>query len=226
VRQRKASAWGVPVFALTVAFASYDLLMSVDPHWFSTIFGVYVFAGSAWSGAAATVLFALMLQRGGAARYAITTEHYHDLGKWIFAFTVFWAYIAFSQYMLIWYGNIPEETIWYQHRLEHGWQVHSGILLVAHFIIPFILLLPRGTKRSRWFLSVMAVWVLVLHWFDLHWLAMPALHEHGGIHWLDVTCWLGLSGVYASAVVYRLSRHSVIPQHDPRLARSLAFENI
>ena len=225
-RQRKVSAWGVVVFAVTTAFASYDFLMSLDPHWFSTIFGVYIFAGAFWAANAMVVLLARTVQAGGAARRSITADHYHDLGKWMFGFTVFWAYIAFSQYMLYWYGNIPEETLWYRHRLEHGWEVHSAILLVAHFIVPFLVLLPRSTKRIVPLLSVVAGFFLVMHWFDLHWLSMPVLHEHGGVHWLDVTSWLGLLGIYVAAVLYRLTRHSVVPQHDPRLARSIAFHNV
>lgn len=226
VRQRKVSAWGVVAFALTIAFASYDFVMSLDPHWFSTIFGVYAFAGAFWVANAMIVILARVIQRGGAARRVITIEHYHDLGKWMFAFTVFWAYIAFSQYMLYWYGNIPEETIWFRHRLEHGWENHSMILLVGHFILPFLILLPRATKRTLPLLTFMAAYVLAFHWFDLHWLSMPALHEHATIHWLDITAWLGLFGIYLSATIYRLSRHSVVPQHDPRLARSIAFENV
>ena len=226
VRQRRTSAWGVVAFALTIAFASYDLVMSVDPHWFSTIFGVYVFAGSFFVANAMIVILARVVQKGGAARRFITVEHYHDLGKWMFAFTVFWAYIAFSQYMLYWYGNIPEETLWYRHRLEHGWEIHSAILLGAHFILPFLVLLPRVTKRLLPLLTIMAGYFLVVHWFDIHWLVMPAFHEHAVVHWLDLTCWLGLFGVYLAAVLYRLTRHSVVPQHDPRLARSVAFHNV
>ena len=225
-RLRKVSAWGTLVFAVTTAFASYDLIMSLDPHWFSTIFGVYVFAGAFWVANAAIVLFARLLLRSGAARRTISMEHFHDLGKWMFAFSVFWAYIAFSQYMLYWYGNIPEETLWFRHRLEHGWQVHSAILLVGHFILPFVILLPRSTKRMLPVLTVMAVWFFIMQWFDVHWLAAPATRDHAGIHWLDVTCWLGLLGIYVAAAMYRLSRHSVVPQHDPRLAGSLAFENV
>ena len=109
--------------------------MSVDPHWFSTIFGVYIFAGSFLSALAMMILMLSMLQRtGGMLKGVVTIEHFQDLGKFMFGFTVFWAYIAFSQYMLYWYGNIPEETIWYRHRLEHGWQYHSAVLLVMHFI--------------------------------------------------------------------------------------------
>jgi len=255
-KQRKVSAWGIPVFAVTVAFASYDLLMSLDPHWFSTIFSVYFFAGCFWAAIALMIVtIASMQKNGDTLRGVVTTEHYHDLGKWLFAFTVFWAYIAFSQYMLIWYGNLPEETVWYRHRLENGWGWHSAMLLVGHFIVPFVVLLPRATKRILPVLSFMAVWALIMHWFDLHWISMPVYESlygggghaaetvqtvahagqaiaegtaHGGdagFHWLDFACWFGLFGVYIGAAIYRLTRHSVVPQNDPRLGLSLHFHN-
>lgn len=225
-KQRFTSAWGLAALAITTAFASYDFLMSTDPHWFSTIFGVYLFSGSFWVALAAMTIVGLLVQRVNfGLRGIVTTEHFHDLGKLMFGFTVFWAYIAFSQYMLIWYGNIPEETVWYRHRLEEGWEYHSLILLVFHFIAPFIILLPRATKRMRPVLAVMAVWFFVLHWFDLHWLVMPVLHHHAGFHWLDFAAWLGLFGIFAAAFMFRLGRHGLVPRNDPYLAESLHFQN-
>ena len=229
-RQRKVSAWGVPLFAVTTAFAGFDLLMSLDPHWFSTMFGVYFFAGAFVSALAMMTLASLMVQGpGGMLPGVVTKEHYQDLGKLLFGFTVFWTYIAFSQYMLIWYGNIPEETIWYRHRLEHGWQYHSAALLALHFIVPFIVLLPRGAKRTLPLLGFMCVWMLIMHWFDLHWIAMPVLDlakgGHAGFHWLDFTSWLGLFGVFFGLFMYRLSRHSLVPTNDPNLQKSLRFTN-
>lgn len=226
-KQRRVSAWGLAVLAVTTAFASYDLLMSLDPHWFSTIFGVYIFAGAFMSIHALIALVAILMQRTSPPfRTVVTAEHYQDLGKMMFGFVVFWAYIAFSQYMLIWYGNIPEETIWYQHRLAHGWQVHSAILLIVHFILPFLLLLPRFVKRRKDTMVVMALWLLIMQWFDIHWLAMPVLHpDDAGIRFLDIACWLGVFGVFAASFLYRLARHSLVPLHSPYLAKSLRFEN-
>lgn len=225
---RKVSAWGIPVFAVTLAFASYDLLMSLDPHWFSTIFGVYFFSGAFLSAVALITLISIVIQRygRGALDGVITMEHYHDLGKWMFAFVVFWAYIAFSQYMLIWYANLPEETLWFFHRAEHGWGSISVGLLFAHFILPFVILLPRGTKRNIPMLSIMAVWLLIMHWYDIFWLSLPVLREEAAFHWLDFTCWLGLFGLFVGLFFFRATRHSLIPQHDPYLGRSLRFENV
>ena len=226
VKQRRVSAIGLPLTALTTAFGSYDFLMSVDPHWFSTIFGVYFFAASFWTVHALIALIAILLQRGEGLKKIVTAEHYQDLGKMMFGFTVFWAYIAFSQYMLIWYGNLPEETIWYRHRLEHGWAAHSAVLLIAHFIIPFWVLVSRGAKRKKAILAVMAVWFLVMNWFDMHWLVMPVHSgDHASIHWLSLSCWLGLFGVVFGSVMFRLRRHSLVPQNDPYLSSSIAFTN-
>ena len=225
-QQRRVSAWGLPLLGVTTAFASYDFLMSLDPHWFSTIFGIYFFSGAFMSAFCVIALAAIGLQRGGMLDGAVTKEHYHDLGKLMFGFVVFWAYIAYSQYMLYWYGGIPEETIWFRHRMEHGWQTHSAILLIMHFVLPFVLLLPRFVKRSMTLLGIMAVWLLAMQWFDHHWLAMPVLYqEHATIHWLDITSWIGLCGIFFGCFAWRLSRHPLVPQHDPLLGRSLAFEN-
>ncbi|MFQ5568824.1 MAG: hypothetical protein ACE5G0_04065 [Rhodothermales bacterium] len=225
--QRRVSAWGLPLVAVTSAFASFDLLMSLDPHWFSTIFGVYFFGGAFLAALSFIALATILLHRGGMLHNIITKDHLQDLGKLMFGFVVFWAYIAFSQYMLYWYGSIPEETVWFRHRLEHGWEMYSAILLIFHFILPFAILLPRAPKRSIPLMSIMTVWLLVMHWFDLYWIAMPVLHaEHAtGIHWLDVTCWLGLFFLFIGVFVWRLSRHALVPQRDPLLAKSLRFEN-
>jgi uncharacterized membrane protein (DUF485 family) len=224
-KQRQVSAWGLPLTAVATAFASYDLLMSTYPHWFSTIFGIYFFSGSFLGAVCLISVISMSMQRGGMLKNVVTREHYHDLGKFTFGFVVFWAYIAFSQYMLIWYGGIPEETVWYNYRLEYGWGYHSAALLLGHFIIPFVLMLPRFVKRSRPILAFWSVWLLVMHWFDLHWIVAPVLHQYGGFHWLDFTCWLGLFGLIIGVVMYRLSRHALVPQNDPRLAASLRFEN-
>jgi len=224
LRQRKISAAGLVLLAVTTAFASYDFLMSLSPHWFSTIFGVYVF-GAAFSTAHALIaLVAILIQRRDGLTDVITREHYHDLGKMMFGFTIFWAYIAYSQYMLIWYGNLPEETIWYRVRLENGWEVHSAILLLFHFVVPFWVLLTQSSKRNRAIMAFMAVWFVVMNWFDMHWIAMPVLHpEQAGIQWPSLACFVGLSGIWLGVCLYRLSRHSLVAQNAPNLARSIAF---
>jgi hypothetical protein len=225
-RLQTLSAPALVVFGLTLSFASMDWIMSLDPHWYSTIFGVYFFAGSAVAIFAFLVLLALSLQRGGALRGVVSAEHYHDLGKLLFAFTVFWAYIAFSQFMLVWYANIPEETLWFAHRWHHGWEVVSVALAVGHFGLPFFFLMPRGVKRRRATLWLGATWMLAVHYLDLWWLVMPSLHREGPHpHLLDLATLLGVGGLFLATLALLMRRRSLVPVADPRLAESLAFEN-
>ncbi|MCB0717221.1 MAG: hypothetical protein KDD65_02175 [Bacteroidetes bacterium] len=222
-RQRKISAIGLAFTAVSTAFASYDFVMSTDPHWFSTIFGVYFFAASFWTAHAVIALAAVLLQKSNGLNGVVTEEHYHDLGKLMFGFTVFWTYIAFSQYMLIWYGNLPEETLWYRERLEHGWQTHSAILLLFHFVVPFWVLLARTVKRNGTLLAGVAIWFVLMDWFDMHWLIMPTHSPEAGISWITLAAGIGLLGIFFSAFMYRLNRHSLVPQNDPNIAKSIVF---
>ena len=231
---RRVSAWGIPLVAVTTGFAAFDLVMSLDPHWFSTIFGVYFFAGGFLAAIAAVTFMAIAYRQAGMLRMEINDEHYHDLGKYLFAFTVFWTYIAFSQYMLIWYGNLPEETVWFEHRLIHGWENVTYSLIWFHFILPFFILIPRFTKRILPVLAIMCVWLLVMHWIDLWWLIKPNLYvatgneayEHAAIYWTDITLWLGFVGIFAGATLWRASRHSITPYNDPYFNFSLRFQNV
>lgn len=214
------------LYAITTCVAAFDLLMSLDPHWFSTIFGVYYFSGGVVGFFAALAVLVILLQQTGRLRKAITPEHYHDLGKLIFAFTVFWAYIAFSQYMLIWYANLPEETGWILKRQTNGWEWVAWTLLFGHFIIPFAVLLPRFVKRTRRFLFLPAVWILLMHAVDLYWLVIPQISPKSAApHLVDLTCMLGIGGLYVAALAFRLRNRSLVPERDPRLPESLAFEN-
>jgi hypothetical protein len=225
-RLRKWSAPALIPLVLTQSLAGVDWLMSLDPHWYSTIFGVYVFAGAFMSAFAFLVLVCVGLQATGVLRNAITVEHYHDLGKMLFAFTVFWAYIGFSQFFLIWYGNIPEETLWYKHRLHGSWTAVSLLLAVGHFGIPFFFLMSRTIKRNKTTLAMGAAWMLLMHLVDVHWMVMPALHAEG-IHLtpLDITTFFAVGGAFVAAFGWLLRRHPLLPVGDPRLPESLTFEN-
>ncbi len=219
------AAPAVILFAVSLNFASFDLLMSIDPHWYSTIFGVYVFSGGALSFFALLSVVTALLQRTGRMR-GVTDDHWHDLGKLVFAFTVFWAYIAFCQYMLTWYANLPEETSWYAARQSGGWTSVTLLLLFGHFLVPFFLLLPRFVKRSPRLFGPVAAWVLLMHYADIYWLVMPKFSP-GRVpaHLLDVACLLGLGGFWLAAAAWRLRRVSLTPVRDPRLEESLSFEN-
>ncbi len=240
-KAERLSAPAVILFALTVTFAGFDLLMSLDPHWFSTIYGVYVFAGSMVGFLSVAILGVKFLQSRGVLRDVVTVEHFHDLGKLLFGFTMFWGYIAFSQFMLIWYANIPEETIWFEHRMSHGWGWVSLILLFGHFVIPFGGLLSRHVKRDARGLVFWAAWQLVMHLVDIYWLIMPALNlAHGKVgapgyapalhagfplHVLDVLAVVGFGALFVGLVMRSMRGVNLVPLKDPRLAEARGFHN-
>lgn len=223
---QKVAAPAMILFAITLTMGAVDYLMSLEPTWYSTIFGVYLFAGSALTCFATLPVLTYFLQRSGRIATVVSTEHYHDLGKLVFAFTIFWTYIAFSQYMLDWYANIPEETIWFARRQTGEWTAFSVFLLVGRFFAPFLVLITRITKRRPGVLVAGCVWVLFMQWIDLYYIVMPH-SSPGRVPWnlLDVTAFLGVGGVFVAALANRLGAKSLIPRRDPRLAESLAFEN-
>lgn len=182
LRLSRLAAPGLLLFALSITFAAFDWIMSIDPHWFSTIFGITYFSGGMMAFFAFTILMAKWLGKKGYLREAITVEHYHDLGKLLFTFVVFWTYTNFSQYMLIWYANLPEETRWFADRAEGGWGAIGTILVFGHFFIPFAFLLSRHIKRNTVALSLGAIFLLVIHCFDMQFLILPSLAGHGAGH--------------------------------------------
>ena len=225
-KMRRISAPGMILFAFTCTYAAFDWIMSLQPHWFSTIFGVWYFAAGLLASLAFINLFAQVLRRNGVLGEQITVEHYHDLGKLKFAFTIFWAYIAFSQFFLIWYANIPEETIFYLHRWEGSWQYVSLLLIYGHLMLPFLWLIPRFTKRSLPAMAFIGIWLLLMHWVDLYWNVFPNLHEHGfKLSWMDATTMIGIGGIFLWFMWLRLSANSLIPVKDPKLDKSLHFAN-
>jgi hypothetical protein len=226
-KMQAASAPSIFVAGLTLTFAAFDWLMSLDPKWYSTIFGVYIFAGGFWAALALLALVTLFLQGKGFLQKVSTVEHRHDIGKLLFGFTVFWAYIAFSQFFLIWYANIPEETIFFKHRWIGSWQDVSMLLLFGHFVIPFLWLLPRTVKRHKLGLGLMAAWCLVMHYVDMYWLVMPNLDHHGAhFTWIDLGGLLGPVGVGALAVSLRVAKGNLFPVGDPRLPEAVRLQNL
>lgn len=235
---------GIVLVGLTLTFASIDLLKSLDAHWFSSIFGVYYFAGSFMAFYALLAVILAGLQGRGILATAVTADHYHDIGKMMFGFVVFWAYIAYSQYMLIRYANIPEETIWFirhggstdpRHFAEHGaWSIVLLVLLFGHFVLPFFGLVSRHAKRRRVLLAGWAIWLLAMHWLDMVWLVRPELKIGKAlpapVNWVDIVClvglFIGIGGFYLAGLA-RLATadRPIIALRDPRLDESLAFEN-
>ncbi len=217
---------GVMVFSITMSFAAFDLLMSLAPHWYSTIFGVYYFGGSLVGAFSLLAVMVILFQKMGKFGTTVTSEHHQDLGKLIFAFTVFWAYIGFCQYFLIWYANMPEETIWFQVRQDGQWLTVTLILLFGHFFLPFLGLMSRHIKRNRSLLLVWAVWMLVMHWMDMYWLVMPTFSPGVVTFGLaDVLTFLGVGGWFMAGCLHFCCRHPLIPIGDPRLPEAIGFEN-
>ena len=209
-------------FGVSFTMASFDMLMSLDPHWFSTMFGIYCFAGLFYSTLAATCLLALFMRSNGKLNGIVNDNHLHDLGKFMFAFSVFWAYIAFSQFMLIWYANLPEETGYYIKRFHGGWMGVSVFLLVGKFFLPFFALLPRDSKRNPKILAAVGIFMLIAQWVDVLWMVQPEFYAEGprfGFTEMGVT--LGFLGVFGILVSRFLAKHNVLAIGDPRLEESV-----
>lgn len=220
-RNLRWSALWVVFYALSFTFAAIDLLMALEPHWYSTIFGVYVFAASFTATLAMLILFVVALREGGYLRAFVTAEHYHDLGKLLFAFCIFWAYIAFSQYMLIWYGNLPEETVYFLKRMGQGtWQVFGVMLPLFRFVLPFLLLLRRDAKRIPAVLVTASSIVLLGHYIDLAWIVLPAFAPSLRWGWQELTLFAGFLGTFLLLLTRLMLRVPAVAR-DPYLEESL-----
>jgi hypothetical protein len=224
-KMRARSGPFILIFALTVTFASFDWLMSLEPHWFSTIFGVYTFAGMVISSLSAITLTVVWLRaKGRLGNGVVTDDHLYSLGALLFAFTCFWAYIAFSQFMLIWYGNMPEETVYFQHRVEHGWLAVSLVLVVLRFVVPFFLLLSRPSKMNPRTLVAASILGLAGELVDLYWLIMPQYHTDGPrLSWQAPGPLLLLVGILLLYFARFLNRNKTLPEGDPLYKESLEF---
>jgi hypothetical protein len=225
-RLRLFAGPAIIVLALTQTLASVDWITSLTPHWYSTMFGVYFFAGSFVGFIALLSVVAAAARSAGLLDTVISAEHMQDVGKLLFGFTVFWTYIAFSQFFLMWYANLPEETIWYKARMEGSWLTVSLFLMAGHFAAPFFYLMGRAVKRRNSTLAVGGVWLLVMHFVDLYWQVMPTLHPEGfSPSVLDVATLFTIGGCFVAAAGWLMRRQALVPLRDPRLAESLAFEN-
>ncbi len=221
-RLQLLSSGGIVLYALTITFASIDWVMSLEPHWYSTIFGVLFMGGQGLSALAFVIGVAVLLSDRKPMAGVLTPSHFHDLGKLLLAFVMLWAYFAFSQFLIIWSGNIAEEIPWYLHRLTTGWQWVGLVLIVFHFAVPFIVLLSRANKRNVRALGVIAAGVIVMRMVDLFWIIGPENHQHGlSVHWLDVVTPLAVGGIWLAAFVTQLSNRPLLPINDPYLADAL-----
>jgi hypothetical protein len=225
-RLQALAAPGIALGALSITFATFDWNMSIDYHWFSTMYGVIYFAGSFMSLFALLAIVTTLFRSQGLTKNYISVEHQHGIGKMMFGMNCFWAYTSFSQFMLIWYADIPEETIWYLHRWEGSWRAVSILLVVGHFVLPFFFLMSRHIKRNPVTLVLGAVWLLGMHYLDLFWMIMPNVyHGNASFGLSEILSFVGVGGVFVGAFTFLLSRAPLIPVKDPRLPESLAFEN-
>ncbi|UCD36874.1 MAG: hypothetical protein JSW54_08515 [Fidelibacterota bacterium] len=222
-RLRQVGAVGIVLFALTMTFAAFDWLMSLDPHWYSTIFGVFVFVSGFLVAVACLTVFYVFFRKQGILADTVGISHFQDLGRLLFAFTVFWAYIGGSQYFLIWYANIPEETVFYLHRWAGGWRLVSLLIIILHFLVPFIALIFFASKRNTRLLGVVAGLLMVMHYINIYWLVMPTVAATDAvISWVDLVTLVGMGGILMWLFLERFRRNPVIPLQDPDLSESIA----
>ena len=227
-RMINVSGPGIPVFVLAVTFASTDWVMSLEPHWFSTIFGFIFVVGQALAAMALCIIWVINLSDAEAYHEIGATKYLSDLGTLMFAFTVFWAYVSFSQFLIIWSANLAEEAPWYIKRSQGGWDLMALALILFHFALPFFLLLQRAIKRRTPLLMVIALLMLVMRYVDLYWYIAPSF-SHGGPsvfhpHWLDITIPLSIGGFWLAYFTMQLKGAALVPLHDPRMAETFAGE--
>jgi len=222
----RSSSYSMILFALTITFAAIDLVMSLTPHWYSTIFGVYIFSGSVLIAYCFTSLLYMYLRKQNYLKDIVTVEHYHDLGKLIYGFNIFWSYIAFCQFFLIWYASVPEETEFYLKHFEGSWTYVTILLCVGHFGIPFIFFISRWLKRNLKYHACMVIWICFMHFVDLYWIIIPTVAPNGiDIHFVDITLFVGIACLYLGVFFKNLNKVCLIPKKDPRLSESLNFIN-
>jgi hypothetical protein len=234
VRFRKASAPGLLFLVVTVTFASVDWVMSLDPHWFSMVFGLLTMSGWGLTALAFAIAILALLAPDRAGE-VLNASHFHDYGKLLLAFVMFWAYLSFSQYLIIWSGNLPEEIPWYLQRVRGGWGVVAVLLVLGHFALPFALLLSRNLKRRSATLARIAIFVLVMRLVDLIWHVAPTfshavpgqIAEHAAVfplHWMDVVIPVGLTAIWLFLFARQLRARPLFPANDPYFQEAFAHE--
>lgn len=221
----KLSAVFIPLFAITASVAAIDFMMSLEPHWFSTIFGVYFFSGSVLAALSVITYATVKLREGGYLHPKMVDDHYYSLGALLFAFVNFWGYIAFSQYMLIWYANLPEETFWFLARWEGSWIFISLALIVVHFLVPYSVLLSQPAKMNSKKLKFAALWILFAHVLDLYWLILPTFHGESNFvnTILGFSFIVGAIGLVMLLFYFNAKKTNLVPIGDPKLEKGLNF---
>ena len=227
-RMINMSGPGIPMFILSVTFASTDWVMSLEPHWFSTIYGLIFVVGGALGAMALCILWVIKLRDVEVYRNVDAFKYLSDLGTLMFAFTCLWAYVSFSQFLITWSGNLAEEAPWYIRRSHGGWQYVGTALILFHFFVPFFLLLQRAIKRRAALMLVIAVFMLLMRYVDLYYFISPAFGhgDSGGLHphWLDLSALIGIGGLWLAFFSMQLRGVPLMPLHDPRMAETFAGE--
>ncbi|MFA3782063.1 quinol:cytochrome C oxidoreductase [Melioribacteraceae bacterium 4301-Me] len=219
------SAVFLPIFAFSLSFSSFDWLMSLAPHWYSTIFGVYYFAGTVLCALAASTIIIVLLNEKGYFVDGLGGDHYYSLGALMFAFINFWAYIAFSQFLLIWYANLPEETFWFLQRWEGNWKFVSIGLIFVHFVVPYFALLSQPSKMDPKRLLFISIWILFAHIYDLYWMIIPTFSKEGIIFgWIEIGFPLFTLGLLIMLFVLISKKINLVPIGDPKLKRGIDFK--
>jgi hypothetical protein len=224
-RMRTLSAAGLPVIGLSLTFAAFDWVMSLHADWQSTIFGLYVLAGAQAGSMAMLIIVTTAAERSGLLRGMLTLSHFHSVGKLLLAFVCFWGYMAFSQYMLMWIGNLPDEIPWYLLRTQGAWKPIAITLALGHFAIPFLILLSAQIKRVPVGISAVAAWILVIHYIDCYWLIMPELHHDSPMpHISDLTALIGVGGLCVAFALWRLRGLYPVPVRDPYATQAMRYD--
>lgn len=233
-RARALCALPLLFYGLSVTFSAIDWIMTMDYTWFSTMWGVYIFAGGAWASMAFSIMAVIYVKSKGHLQHVVTKEHYHLMGKLLLAFTIFWAYISFSQFFLIWYANITEETRFFHLRNTGGWWYLSHILVWGHFVVTFVLLLSAARKKKPHMMVALGTWVLLMHLVDIYWMIIPERGPSltkGAELWLagswvgDIVAFVAMGGIFGWALLRRMGQKSLYPCKDPRLLESVTASN-
>jgi hypothetical protein len=209
------SAPGIIAYCFAITFASIDWGMSLEPHWFSTIYGMLFIVGQTLAALAFVIPVAGLLSESPPASDFMKSDVFQDLGNLLLTFVMLWAYVAFSQYLIIWAGNLPEEIPWYIHRGTHGWQWVAAFLALVHFAAPFALLLGRRNKRDKKFLGGIAIAILLMRWVDIYWLIAPAFYSAVRIHFMDVVLFVVIGGIWLNVFLHQLNKRALLPLRDP-----------
>ena len=221
-RMQRLSAGGLVAYGLMITFASFDWLMSLEPHWFSTIYGVLIIGGQGLTGLAFLIIVLVWLGRRPPLDRIIVPAHFHDLGNLLLAFVMLWAYFSFSQYLITWAGNLPEEIAWYLHRQHTSWRIVGAGLVLFHFAVPFALLLSRTVKREPQMIVKVAIGIMIVRLVDLFWLIAPEFHREGvWISWLDILLPTSLFAIWLGCFVWQLRGRAILPLHDPEFDEAL-----